>query len=183
MTFLRSVLWDNPHDHSREYFILSYNNEGYSLKGTVITLNEKPTLVNYEIHCSTNWLTRSVQIRKESEATTKGLTLKINNDQNWFSEGSPMESMKDLFDIDLDFSPATNTIHIRRLNLDVGESRVVDAVWVRLEGLTFERLTQKYARIDESHYEYENPSGFRAVLEVDELGLIVRYGEIWRRIL
>ena len=69
---------------------------------------------------------------------------------------------------------------IKRLNLKVGESKEVDSLLVRFENLKVERLRQRYSKIDNRCYRYESLSfDFEAVLEVDELGLIVRYGILW----
>ncbi len=85
-------------------------------------------------------------------------------------------------DVDLGITPSTNTLPIRRLNLQVGESADVTAAWVRFPELTVEPLAQRYTRLDERRYRYESTTGFSAELEVDELGLVVRYGDIWERV-
>jgi hypothetical protein len=80
-------------------------------------------------------------------------------------------------------TPATNTLPIRRLALDVGESRAVDALWIVFPDVTPRRLQQIYTRTGDRLYRYENPStGFQAELETDEAGLVVRYGDFWQRV-
>jgi hypothetical protein len=86
-------------------------------------------------------------------------------------------------DVDLGISPSTNTLPIRRLNLEVGESRELTAAWVRFPELTVEPLAQRYTRLAERRYRYESlVSGFTAELEVDDLGLVISYEGIWRRV-
>jgi hypothetical protein len=85
--------------------------------------------------------------------------------------------------VDLAVTPSTNTLPIRRLDLAVGEGRDVVAAWVRFPGLTIEPLPQRYVRIAEHQYRYESRGGeFTAELEVDTLGVVVRYGSFWERV-
>jgi hypothetical protein len=86
-------------------------------------------------------------------------------------------------DVDLAFSPSTNILPLRRLGLAAGESREVTAAWLRFPELTVEPLPQRYTRLDERRVLYESRGGaFTAELEVDELGLVVRYPPLWERV-
>lgn len=181
MGLLQSLVWECKDCFSTEYFTLSEFDEEYLLRGTVIVYETDPTLINYQIACDKHWFTKFVWINWEQEGKTNSLTLKTDGEHSWFKDGSPLPSMNGLPDVDVEFSPATNTLPIRRLNLNVGESKTVDAVWVRLEGLGLTRIQQKYSRLAQNCYLYENQFGFKATLEVDELGLVIRYGDLWQR--
>jgi hypothetical protein len=86
-------------------------------------------------------------------------------------------------DLDLAFTPATNILPLRRLGLAVGESREMTAAWVRFPDLSVEPLAQRYTRLDERRVRYESRDGsFTAELEVDEIGLVVRYPPLWERV-
>lgn len=88
-----------------------------------------------------------------------------------------------LRDVDLGFTPATNTLPMRRLALEVGESAEVDAVWVRFPELEVARLPQRYTRLEGMRYRYESAGGaFLAELEVDANGLVIRYGKYRERL-
>jgi hypothetical protein len=84
-------------------------------------------------------------------------------------------------DIDLGFSPLTNTLPIRRLNLEIGASAPVRAAWVPVPGFDLLPLEQVYRRLDVSRYRYESGGGrFVADLDVDEEGLVLEYPRFWR---
>jgi uncharacterized protein len=85
-------------------------------------------------------------------------------------------------DVDLNVTPATNTLSLRRLNLEVGASAEVVAAWVRFPELTVEPLWQRYTRIAEDRYGYESDGGFTSELRVDELGLVVSYKGLFVRV-
>jgi uncharacterized protein len=86
-------------------------------------------------------------------------------------------------DVDLAFTPATNILPLRRLGLAAGESGEMTAAWVRFPALSIEPLPQRYTRLDARRVRYESRGGaFTAELEVDELGLVVRYPPLWERV-
>ena len=82
-------------------------------------------------------------------------------------------------DVDLGFTPSTNTLPIRRLGLAIGEEATVSAAWLRFPGLTVERLDQTYRRTAEFTWQYTSATGFTGALEVDEHGLVRTYEGGW----
>ena len=85
-------------------------------------------------------------------------------------------------DVDLGFTPSTNTLPIRRLGLKVGEEAKVSAAWLRYPQLTLERLDQTYRRTGELTWQYTSATGFAGALEVDEHGLVRRYEGGWEAV-
>src|SRR5439155_24707202 len=83
-------------------------------------------------------------------------------------------------DVDLNFSPSTNLLPIRRLNLDIGQESSVRAAWLRFPSFALEPLEQSYRRTGERTYRYESAGGkFVAELQLHHSGLPLRYGDIW----
>ena len=97
----------------------------------------------------------------------------------WQLNGAPCRDVHGCIDVDLNFSPSTNLLPIRRLNLAVGQRAEVRAAWLRFPSFTLERLDQIYTRLAERTYRYENRGGFSAELEINEAGLPTSYGNIW----
>jgi hypothetical protein len=85
-------------------------------------------------------------------------------------------------DIDLNFSPSTNVLPIRRCKLGVGKSAVVRAAWLRFPSFALEPLEQSYTRMEHGRYRYESGGGrFVAEVTVDATGMVIDYGDIWSR--
>ena len=100
---------------------------------------------------------------------------------NWKMNGHEIPEVAGCTDVDLNFSPVTNTLPVRRLKLAVGEKAAVRAAWLRFPSFRLEPLEQIYERTAENKYRYESAGGrFATEIETDELGLAVRYGEFWR---
>jgi hypothetical protein len=86
-------------------------------------------------------------------------------------------------DIDLSVTPSTNTLPLRRLNLQPGQSAEVTASWVRFPSLDVEPLRQVYRCIDATTFAYEAPDlGFEAEIVCDESKIVRRYGDLWAAI-
>jgi hypothetical protein len=152
-------------------------------------------VVHYAVALAPDWSTRGVEIAMRSGAASEPRTLKLTvaPDQRWQIERVPVSdsampvddlaALHGLVDVDLGFSPVTNTLPIRRLDPAIGEAVAVTAAWVRFPELTVEPLSQRYIRLAERRYRYESAGGaFVAEIEVDDLGLVTTYEGGWRRI-
>lgn len=179
-----TVLWKNTENTSLEYFALQLLETGFTFSGTVIMLLEdSPTKVTYRISGDNSWRAKSVDISQEHDGKNSQLSLTIDDNQYWSANKKPVPFTTGLVDVDLEISPATNTLPIHRLNIPIGQSQTTDAVWVRFPSLTLERLKQRYTRIGERTYLYKAADlGFEAKLEIDQCKLITKYGELWKRI-
>jgi uncharacterized protein len=163
------------------------------MKGTVILLlDQVPTLVNYEIASDKHWKTKSIKISQQMpDNKNMNIDLRVSRDQIWREydtytsshHSTVIDFASGLYDVDLQVTPATNSLPINRLNLKEGESKEIDVVWIGLPSLTLHRQEQKYSRINGRYYKFEIPStGFRAQSEVDILGFVINYGTLWHRL-
>ncbi len=179
-----TVLWRNTANTSLEYFTLHCSETGFAFDGTIILLLENsPTKVIYSVSGDSTWQVKRVDISQERAGKNSQLALAADDNQRWYANKKSVLFATGLLDVDFEISPATNTLPIHRLNIAIGQSQETDAVWVRFPNLTLERLKQRYTRIGERCYRYEAPDlGFEAQLDVDQYGLITKYGELWKRI-
>ncbi|HEX8940087.1 MAG TPA: putative glycolipid-binding domain-containing protein, partial [Candidatus Limnocylindrales bacterium] len=97
----------------------------------------------------------------------------------WWRDAEPL-GIDGCPDVDLVVTPATNTLPIRRLGLQAGETATIRALWIRVPSLELVVAEQEYACHAPGRYRYRAGS-FAADLEVDEDGLVVDYAGIWRR--
>lgn len=179
-----TILWHNPETSSSEYFNLSTRADGHVLEGTIIlVLAERPTRVTYRVECDLRWRTRKVFVHQDQGGTIKRLSLTVDDAQNWSNQGVSVPLAAGLTDIDLEIAPSTNSLPLKREPLKVGESRNVDALWVRFPDLSLEILRQRYTRLENNLYHYEAPEiDFETDIEVDDAGLVVNYHGLWQRV-
>lgn len=177
----RSVFWRRVDGTGTESFLLSGDDGGWRLEGTVVALlDRKPAHVRYRIDCDPSWRTRSARVSTESVGVDGELHITVREGGRWWVEGEEDPALRGCTDVDLEISPSTNTLPIRRLNLAVGQSTTVVAAWVRFPGLRVESLQQSYTRTAANRYRYASGT-FATDLEVDDLGLVTRYQGGWVR--
>jgi uncharacterized protein len=181
---VRSLLWNRRDEISLEYFELQQGASGIRLKGTVLTLAEKePLRLEYTVDCDRAWVTRSVRINLIHASAPHELTLSVDDQRRWWCDGREITAVTGCFDFDINLSPSTNTLPIRRLALARGGESDVTAAWIRFPELTVEPLPQRYVRSGDRLYRYSSNGGeFTADIEVDELGLVVSYPPLWERV-
>ena len=180
----RATAWKNLLIDGRDYCALWHTAEGWLLKGTIVGVlpDQRPVLASYEVYCDENWLTHRVQIERTIGSDVKNLTMGVESRGVWRSLGEELRNIRGCDDIDLAVTPATNTLPIRRLKLQVGSSESVVAAWVKFPELSIQPLSQRYTRLTKDIYRYESNTGFSAEITVDDLGLVVTYPGGWERI-
>lgn len=88
--------------------------------------------------------------------------------------------MTGCLDLDLNFSPSTNLLPIRRLALAPGQSAEVKAAWLRFPSFTLEPFEQVYRHTAASTYWYELADGeFVRELTVNAAGFVTSYPDFW----
>jgi uncharacterized protein len=185
MIHVQTVLWRGLYFPGAEYCSLVRGENEVCLEGTaVVSVDQRPYAARYRILCDLGWSTRFVEVGlRAGPEVERTLTLVIDEDHRWQKDGIALAEVSGCVDVDLGFSPATNTLPIRRLNLPVGSAREVTAGWVKFPDLDVRPLRQRYSRLSAATYLYESlESGFRAEIEVDETGMVLRYGGGWERI-
>ena len=97
-------------------------------------------------------------------------------------DGVLVPELAGTLDVDLGFTPATNTLPIRRLALAVGESAPVRSAWLRFPELRLEPLEQTYTREGAQSFRYRalvDREQFIARLETDEFGRVLLFEGLW----
>jgi hypothetical protein len=94
-------------------------------------------------------------------------------------QGRERTTLQGCLDVDLEASPVTNTLPIKRTKLRVGSRVDLTAAWVRFPSLRVVPLRQSYERVGRRRYIYRSATGFKAEIAVDGFGLARRYGDFW----
>lgn len=176
----RSIIWrrlDMPgHESARVYG----DPDGWYLDGASIFLHDgKPCRLEYLIQCDPDWQTTFVTIDGWVGDEVVEVEMSASED-GWYFNEEEVAGFEGCADIDLNFSPLTNLLPIRRLNLAVGESRKVRAAWLRFPSFELEVLDQIYTRVDAKTVRYERLDGqFSAELKVNDAGLVTEYPGFW----
>jgi hypothetical protein len=179
-----SGLWQWVKSAGLERFKLLRKTDNWILRGAILSQGDQSEAeAQYEIVCDRAWHTRQARIAVRDAQGERELEI-LAEDGRWSENGRRNEAVTGCMDIDLGWTPSTNTLPIRRLSLDVGKaSGALTAAWVSFPDLKLQPLPQEYLRIAERQYRYSSRGGnFVALLSVDEHGLVVDYEGFWQRV-
>ena len=138
--------------------------------------------LSYSIECARDWRTLRAVVSGASSGTPVRLELAADGKGHWTLNGAPLPLVDGALDIDLGFTPATNLLPIRRLDLAVGERAEVRTTWVRFPELRVEPLEQSYQREAPRIFRYDalvDGERFQARLDTDEFGRVLLYEGLW----
>lgn len=177
-----SIIWRRLDCPGHESARLSQLAPGWRLEGAAVFLHEhQPCRLNYAIQCDSRWRTISGKVEGWVGSELVEIDVVVDPAQRWSLNGTESGEVNGCIDLDLNFSPVTNLLPIRRLDLDVGQEAKVRAAWLRFPSFKLEALEQIYRRTGTSTYRYESAGGkFVADLVVDEAGFVTDYPQFWR---
>lgn len=138
--------------------------------------------LRYAVECDAAWRTRAVIVEGHAAGAPVHVALAADGAGRWTRDGAPVPALAGTLDVDLGFTPATNTLPIRRLALAVGAGAPVRTAWLRFPELRLEPLDQTYTREAEQRYRYHavvDGEPFVARLDTDAFGCVVRYEGLW----
>lgn len=182
------VRWQDWDGHGLEHCQCCETAEGLVLEGIVAGTRHGAYGGYYRVRTDTSFRTRQVQV-----IYVGGPSLHVESDGcgNWHDViGSrSLPSLTGCIDVDIGITPATNTLPIKRLNLQEQEGRDITVAYVplldQIDGdFLPQRAEQRYTCLMQGQrYQYEGLfRAFTAELEIDENGLVLDYPETFRRV-
>ena len=177
-----SILWRGIHARGHEACRLYQVDTEWRLEGTAVFLSDnRPCRLSYLIACDSSWKTLNGTVSGWLGNDNVNVELSVDALHQWQMNGVKVPAVNGCVDLDLNFSPATNLLPIRRLGLAVGEEAEVNAAWLRFPGFELEPLPQVYSRLDEFTYRYSSDGGkFIRDLTVNEVGFVIDYPGLWQ---
>lgn len=181
---IETILWQGFFLPGHEICRLSSLDSGWQLEGTAVFLNvQQPCRLNYQVRTDSAWQTVSAKIHGWLGNSEVDIQLASDEAHAWSLNGVACPEVAGCLDVDLNFSPCTNLLPIRRLDLATGQTASIQVAWLRFPSFTLEALAQQYTRLDESTYHYESAGGqFIADLQVNSSGFVTDYPDLWRAV-
>ncbi|HEY5883919.1 MAG TPA: putative glycolipid-binding domain-containing protein [Pyrinomonadaceae bacterium] len=178
----RSIIWRRLDTPGHESARLVLFNSIWHLVGTAVFRQDKqPCRLDYLLQIDSQWHTLSGKVAGWVGDETIDVEVTVDSARRWKLNGQESPEVTGCIDLDLNFSPLTNLLPIRRLSLAVGQEANVRAAWLRFPSFKLEPLDQKYRRLGMFEYRYESNDGrVVADLKVDDVGFVTRYGDLWQ---
>lgn len=173
---MKTIIWKGLLYQSTEHCKIK-KEEGFFMIDSKIegSLEAQNYSVAYRLKINPDWEIQNFEIESQVDHTrsvTKGY--KINRD--WYINGGIRNEFSNFDFIDISLSPFTNTLPINHLNFEKEEEKIISVIYINLLENKIEPQQQKYIKISDAKYKYENiPNDFEAVLEVDGSGFVRFY--------
>ena len=138
--------------------------------------------LTYVIDCERDWRTRLANVTGAASGSPIRFEFSADGGGHWRLDGDPIPLVRGALDIDLGFTPATNLLPIRRLNLAVGGRADIRTVWMRVPELRVDALEQSYWREADRVFRYAalvDGKPFQARLDTDAFGRVLLYEGLW----
>lgn len=177
-----------------EHAVINESAEGVVVDGVIVArLEDVPSRISYRLSLDGGYRTRRLELRRFSldldvSDPTHRLTAEADGEGNWSgSENRDWSEFQRCIDLDISVTPYTNTLPIRRLSLEPGESAEISVLWIELPGANMQPVRQEYTCLERSdsggRYRFRSlDSGFVAELDVDHNGVVIDYPELFERI-
>lgn len=186
---IRSVYWRALRWLSLEHLHLDDGGPAIRADGLIVGQYENaPIRLRYGIVCDEQWNTRSLDV-EELSPDGRRVALERDEASGWRdSGGTSVPELGAAIDVDIAATPFTNTLPIRRLELQPGRSRELQVVYVNpFPTLSISSARQRYTCLHRDasggRYRYESlESDFTADLSVDPDGLVIDYPGLWERV-
>lgn len=183
----QDIVWEWLDRPGLEHLSFEAGAAAVQARGLVmVQLGPDPLRIAYEVDLAGDWVFRRARLTVDRDGASKPLEIERAMDGRWTVDGWGRPDLAACLDIDIQATPFTNTLPIRRLSFEPDQSRIIQVAYIRMPELTVEPAMQDYRRLDPAEpprrFRYRNvASGFTADLTVDEAGLVLDYPGIWRR--
>lgn len=183
----REIWWASCEEMGLEHLSLKRDGEKIIAEGFILRVQDgSPFRLSYRIDIDAGWRVREVEVNLQS-GSERQIKLQADGAGNWTdaASGKDLPEFAGCFEVDISATPFTNTLPIKRLTLEVGESADISVVYFLVPELIVKRSRQRYGKLEKDLFRFEEKGlfkGFSADLRVDEDGLVIDYPELFRRI-
>jgi uncharacterized protein len=187
---MRLLTWRGVDEWLAESATVELSEGGLRATGIQIGAHPAPYRLEYRLDATDGFVTRALDLTATEEGETRRLSLRHDGSGGWAAEGDQVElpDLSEARDIDIAFSPLTNSMPILRhgLHRDQGE-RDFTMAWVEVPSLRVIASRQRYEHVraadDGAVVRFlDGESNFIAELELDRDGLLVFYPQLARRV-
>jgi hypothetical protein len=178
----RDIYWSPAEEPGLEHLAIHFARRG-GVKAEALLLRrmgDRSLRMRYRLETDESWHTRRLEFALEGGA---GIILEADGAGHWLADGAAAPALDDCLDVDIQVTPFTNTLPIRRLALEQGATAEIDVVYLPVPELTPRSVAQRYTRLAADRFRYDGLfRDFSAELAVDADGLVIDYPQTFTRV-
>ncbi|WP_293776424.1 putative glycolipid-binding domain-containing protein [uncultured Oxalicibacterium sp.] len=158
---------------------------GWHLQGhaELVDTEQGVIALDYQAHCDLYW--NSIAGRIQGKIGKRAVLIEVEKRSSaWYVNGVCVPALDGLLDLDFGFTPATNLLAIRRLQLQQGDSHFFHCAWLdtTAEDWQFRVLEQQITCLASDRLHYCSPAhNYEADLLLDDFGCVRHYPGLWRQ--
>ncbi len=173
------MVWTSSNPAGVEYCQVRRGPSEWVLAGSLVRrLREGVAVVIYLVEVGLDWRTKKVTVEQMFGGKRRTEEMVVRRSR-WFVGGKEDVRLRGCVDVDLAATPVTNVLPIKRTRPKVGSRVDLTVAWMKFPSLKVAPLRQSYERLGKRRYRYRSATGFSAELDVDDFGLVTRYGDYW----
>ena len=172
-----TVRWQTWEGDGDETVTLRWENEGWTAIGEV-----GREAVSYVLRLSALWQVRQFLLFRDADEPD--LWLGNDGTGRWGElNGAHRPDLDGCTDLDLHVTPFTNSLPIRRLQLDVGDAAEIMVAMIDVETLGVIQVQQRYEHLGPGMWRKTHvKTGTSADFRIDDYGLVQDEPELFRRV-
>jgi uncharacterized protein len=170
-----NLLWTGREYYSLENCLVDETEYGVEITSVIVGAYQNSIYrVDYKVKTTKTWETILLKVDSQHRNQRQHLTFETNGNGNWTVNGQAEQKLDGCFDVDIPLTPFTNSLPINRLKLTNNQEQQIKVIYCDLLQNNVTAVTQKYVRLSETMYYYQNvPNDFEAKIEVDQYGFVV----------
>ena len=176
--------WTDWSGQGSEHLVLREAADSITAESVVVSPAADGFGVRYRVLCDPAWRVRQVEV--ELIGNDRRVRLIADGQGRWLDDVTrqTLRELDDVLDVDLAFTPFTNTLPIRRLGLKDGQSADIVVAYLQVPELTPIPDAQRYTCLVEGkRYRFESlDTDFTREIDIDDHGLVTTYPGMFRRV-
>jgi len=181
---IRALTWQGVEEWLAEHARVELTGDTVFASGVQLGVEPEGYRVDYRLEVPSDWVTRRLEVDASGAGWRRSLVLEHDGAGAWTCDGERDTALDGALDCDLAFSPLTNVMPIRRheLHENPGSADFIMA-WVSVPDLVVHASPQRYEHLRPGIVRFvSRDDDFRADLELDGDGLVVRYPRLAERV-
>lgn len=177
-----NILWSGVEYNSLENCLINTDENQITVTSTIVGAYRNTLyLAGYQLQSGQFWQVYHCTVNCKCDDEIQTFEI-VRNQDRWSVNGQYHPEFDGCTDVDIPLTPFTNSLPVNRLRMKENQEEIIEVIYIDLLEKRISRVRQKYKRISQDTYKYENiPNDFEAEIKVDEDGFVVHYPQLFTR--
>lgn len=180
------LIWQHLEAPGWEHVRVISDHPGWTVFDSILVREDSGQVLRggYTLVVDKQWRTLELRFMLESApGSMQGVHLISEGDGRWSDANEQhIPELDGILDVDIQWSPLTNTLPLRRLNMTEGSHHDVRLAYIALPDLALQVVDQHYHRPNASTLEFSAPgSPEKYLIKTDQDGYVSDYPELFTR--